>query len=586
MQWGGVWVPATQYPPWAVVRDGYWTMIANKTTLDRPAPQATGSPFWLSELGDIPSWSTDTVSTTALYIGQRFTTTDDLWVTGYRIWITSAQSNRTYQLWLIKKPTTAPAYEQLIAPFQASSTGWFPVAVGAVPLVAGSVFDLMLITNVVTGVPSTFNGNWDYSRSNAVPIAGEANHSTNGNVITFHHTDNDSGDRQTDLESITVGGTIAAGGVTWDITDIVEDVNTISYSVVPNIINADGIYNFVFAWRGAISLDYSYITDYYSGAHEDYATVKGYFSSDGYDPSDTLDENAYGVDIQVQNAEVSDDWDLVAYGGAAGGTGGGVTVSARDSWFPLEVSAGRVPGMSAAQKFGRATNVDTDVVTDIWDRANPTDDQPIWIAPTQARIHNIVSSDAGDASAGNGARTVKIYGLTSWSTKEVSETITMNGTTNVATTNSYVIIHRMKVLTKGITSINIGKITATAVTDATVTAQINAGQGQTQMAIYGWPSIQTAYATELYGGILRSNLGVNEAQADIQYLLNPNPDVELLNFQIKHPSMIGSRANSPFTHNFDPYAKFEGPAILKMQAIGGSSNLDISGGFGLVLEDI
>ena len=81
----------------------------------------------------------------------------------------------------------------------------------------------------------------------------------------------------------------------------------------------------------------------------------------------------------------------------------------------------------------------------------------------------------------------------------------MDGTTNVPTLNSYVIIHRMKVLTKGATNVNVGVITATADTDGTVTARIDVGRGQSQMAIYGVPSIQTAYVFRFYSNVLKAS---------------------------------------------------------------------------------
>lgn len=240
-------------------------------------------------------------------------------------------------------------------------------------------------------------------------------------------------------------------------------------------------------------------------------------------------------------------------------------------------------GMAAINKFGQSTNVGNGVSTDIWDRANAAHDQPIWVAPTQARVHNIASSDSGDASpSGAGARTLRIYGLTAWDTPETSEDIVMNGTGNVPTSNSYVIIDRMEVLTKGATSSNIGIITATAATDTTVTAQITAGNGQTLMAIYAVPSGYTLYLTRVYASILKAG---SAGFADCSLLVNPEPDNELTNFLVKHTFGALSTGTSEGQHTFEPYKAIPGPAIVKVQAIGSASALDVSGGFDGILDE-
>lgn len=243
---------------------------------------------------------------------------------------------------------------------------------------------------------------------------------------------------------------------------------------------------------------------------------------------------------------------------------------------------GDIDGLAAVNKFGRSNNVDA-TPTDIWDRANPTDNQAIWVAPTQARIHDIVSSSVSDdgSPAGVGARTLRIFGLTDWGTAEVSEDIVLNGTTNVPTVNAYVIIHRMRVLTKGATSVNVGAITATAQTDGTVTAQIYAGQGQTQMAIYGIPSTQAAYMKVFWAGLNKATAG----SVDIILLENPEPDDELLNFLTKHTFGIHSTGKSYVPHPFDPYFKIPGPAIIKVQGDGSVANMDVSAGFDLIVKD-
>ena len=242
--------------------------------------------------------------------------------------------------------------------------------------------------------------------------------------------------------------------------------------------------------------------------------------------------------------------------------------------YALEVARGNVNGVSHINKFGRNTDVDA-TVEDVWDGGG------VWVAPTTARIHDIVStstSDDGDP-AGVGARTLRIYGLTSWDSAEVSEDITLNGTTNVATTNSYVIIYRMKVLTKGATNVNVGVITATAQTDSTVTAQINIGEGQTQMAIMGVPSTQTAYMTNYWGNLDKATAAI----VDLAIRVNPEPDTELTQFLVKHNAGVDSDATTYFQHFFQPYFKIEGPAIIKLDAAASTVNIDVSAGFDLFL---
>lgn len=94
-----------------------------------------------------------------------------------------------------------------------------------------------------------------------------------------------------------------------------------------------------------------------------------------------------------------------------------------------------------------------------------------WVPPTQARVHAVVSGSVNDASAGTGARTVQVTGYNS-SRALVSETVTLNGTTPVNTSNSFSHITEMRVLTVGSGGVSAGIITATAATDSTVTSSI------------------------------------------------------------------------------------------------------------------
>ena len=238
---------------------------------------------------------------------------------------------------------------------------------------------------------------------------------------------------------------------------------------------------------------------------------------------------------------------------------------------------GLEPGITHVHKFGNnpviATTSDPE---DIWDGGG------IWLAPTAARIHNIVSTSDVDGKTGSpssaGARTLRVVGLTSWSTAEESEDITLDGTTNVPTVKSYVIIHRMYVLTSGATSANVGTITATAVDDGTITAQIEATNGQTLMAIYGIPSGFTFFLGRLSATIGKS--GGSGAAADIKLLYSPNPDTEETVFLVKSQFGLTTTGTSAFSVRFEPAAMtFVGPGILKMRCKEVTAMLDVSATF-------
>jgi len=257
----------------------------------------------------------------------------------------------------------------------------------------------------------------------------------------------------------------------------------------------------------------------------------------------------------------------------------------------ISIKAGirEYPGITTLNKFGRATDVDSSTYADIWDRCNATNTQDVWLPPTQARLHNIVStSDADDFPIGAGAQLVNIYGLTGWDDlNETVEEIEMNGSSGKTTQNAYVVIYRMRVTQTGSNvAPNTGLITAVAATDGTVTTQINVGEGQTQMAIYAIPSTKTLVLLSKYSSVLKANLGAQEVLVDIKLSVNPEPQNHLLSYTTKHTWGIGSRGGSPSQHLFYPPRVFKGPLIMKISAVASASDTDVSAGFdGYILDN-
>jgi len=158
--------------------------------------------------------------------------------------------------------------------------------------------------------------------------------------------------------------------------------------------------------------------------------------------------------------------------------------------FELQVARGQVDGHKTLFKFGINGDVGTSVET-VWAEGGT------YAYPASATVMKISSSSADDAAAGTGARTVAIFGLDA-SYNEINETVTLNGQTAVNTTNSFLRIFRMYVVTAGsggtaVGDIYIGVGTVTAGVPATVYAKIDIGENQTNMAIWTVPANYTLY---------------------------------------------------------------------------------------------
>jgi hypothetical protein len=176
------------------------------------------------------------------------------------------------------------------------------------------------------------------------------------------------------------------------------------------------------------------------------------------------------------------------------------------------------------------------------------------------------------AVEGTGAQTVTIWGLTSWTAAEVSETVTMTGITASPTTNSYVFINRMEVATNGGTYINKGDIKATAVTDSSVSAYIAALVGVSHSAIIGVPSVETLYVDQLLFSILAA--GTTDI-CNFSLLVNDTPASQLTMF--REHIIFGLTGTDTLSVVFDLPTAFAGPCIVKLRALSDTADSHVMG---------
>jgi lipopolysaccharide export system protein LptA len=159
--------------------------------------------------------------------------------------------------------------------------------------------------------------------------------------------------------------------------------------------------------------------------------------------------------------------------------------------FDLQVARGQIQGHSSFCQFGINSTVGTSNET-VWIGSST------YTFPAAASVLTVSSSSADDASpSGTGAQTVQIQGLNA-AYEAVTETVVLNGQTAVNTTNSYLRVNKMIVLTAGTGGTSVGNIyagtgTVTAGVPAVVVNQTGIVANETESAFYTVPEGYTAF---------------------------------------------------------------------------------------------
>lgn len=231
--------------------------------------------------------------------------------------------------------------------------------------------------------------------------------------------------------------------------------------------------------------------------------------------------------------------------------------------FYTRVAQGLVPGYSSFSVFGYNPDVDQ-TEESVWPDGgtvpHPTTDSQLTIAST--------STD--DDAAGTGARTVYIEGLDE-NYEIVSETVTMDGTTPVTTTESYMYVNQFYVVTAGSGGANAGEITAKVST--TVYDLIATGYNNRTTAHYCVPAGYTGYILE---GVFTA--GQDSGTTGVTgYLKQHSPD------GILRVGAVVALNNGSVSYDFvNPYVVPEKNCI-GASAIGSANNNLISAYFNILL---
>ncbi len=306
MVWTGDW-QSKKYNAGMVVRDGPWTMVANKRTDERAGPVDIGEPYY---------YYTGTIGSAQqvaafLLMGNRYIySSGSRYITGFRI---NVISGFDYNAYIVIDPLGVKQVRNL-GRHRATVTDWVQFNTQPLFIAPGQLFDMILTVTAVDDTPVTWSGSWYYDTppNQAIPPAGSVIHANSEiDVLRVAKTDNDGGDRSTELLAINVGDEISEGTLKWTVTAISEEASYVAFNVLPAIQGAaDGLRDFVFSTTTPTPIDYSVDVDFWQTSG---SSVTGLYIADGKYDDIAVNDNAYGIDILIQDAYVSPDWDLIAY---------------------------------------------------------------------------------------------------------------------------------------------------------------------------------------------------------------------------------------------------------------------------------
>ncbi|RLB40898.1 MAG: hypothetical protein DRH30_07930 [Deltaproteobacteria bacterium] len=322
------WLSQTYYTQ-EVVRDGDWTMVANKETTDRAAPQPTGGLAWT--VPDVPAWSvlqfTGPVSS-----GLRIQNITDLWsILRVRVWVQGITASDHYRVVTVDNITGERTIGQEFDGTIVDAPGWLTLAT-SFSLVPGADVVIYLLHENSAGT-TDFNHPWAVvgsSNQDNDPGLGNIDWDNQITRIRLNEEDDDGADRSSELASVTLNSIIRVvdeddlnSYYEFEVIGITDMIGWWQYATVllntgsggPPPLGRSQVY---FQIPVATPADYVVLPGNYTGV----PSLTGLLQLGN--GAATEDDKSYGTDVEAQRYIASPDWDLLAlFGGGSSSSGSG-----------------------------------------------------------------------------------------------------------------------------------------------------------------------------------------------------------------------------------------------------------------------
>ena len=324
----GSWSSATTYTNQQMVTAGSTGSIlavANKSTTENPVPQATSRQFF--SVPNAPTWVTNN-ATDYIQSGIRVSGFNGLYeLSAIRVWIGDNSADASYRIVIENNTDNTLTILDSFKGNYLTSAGWVTIPY-FMTLLEGSTYTFYVIATKNTAT-SDSTSDWDYkgfSASSTDPGAGNLNHNGDHSILRIDQFDDDNVDQATPLSSITPGAIIR-------VEDDTDATKYFEYEVIRNT-NKSGWFEYDVVLletasagpppvaRAKVTIKNPvYLSTYYPSVANQFVSSS---VLDGYVKigagATAYNDNAYGIDLQIQTFSESDDWEIMP-----GSTGFGVS---------------------------------------------------------------------------------------------------------------------------------------------------------------------------------------------------------------------------------------------------------------------
>lgn len=236
-----------------------------------------------------------------------------------------------------------------------------------------------------------------------------------------------------------------------------------------------------------------------------------------------------------------------------------------------EVKAGNVPGFHAVLKMGRNEGVGPAQET-VWAGGG------LYPFLDTAELLLINSTSAADTAAGTGGRTLYVAGIGA-DGRYLMETVTLDGTSSVLTTNAFLRVYRLRLNTAGSSQTNEGDIMAWAASSSQLQAVVGTGLSTTQLGIF---SIAVDHDGWLESFSISVESGVFGSVQHIEVYLRENGVVVL----IGDWGLQGGLGTSAFHEPLETPVYLPPGSTVEFRATSSAMSTTVSVVFGIIVHSL